>query len=167
MKRLTASALILGLVLIVAAGAVSAHSYPLISVGVMPNGDETITFAYGEAPITPNLTGSAEYYTNGVFALGLWHGVERGLYGRVEVRDDSQLGEIGVWGEAPLSNSIAVSGWIGAQSDFGDAGVWAKASAELHALVTDSIAVFVGGDTTLLKDDPESSFWVAIGYYFR
>jgi|GEM_PF-2461333 len=169
MKRGIVVALTAAVLALAMAGA-PAYAAQLISLGVTSVDGESLTYGYGELDLGPALALGVEYRSDEALSISLWHGVSQGLYGEIEVKtsddDSKQLIEVGLWRTVPVSSTIDLSGWIGAQGELGGSGVWVKASAELAISLTDAVALFVGGDTTLLKKDIVTSTYAGVGYSF-
>lgn len=164
MKRLTIVTLLVAAMLVSVA---PAYASQVISLGVTSIGGKSYTYGYGEFDLSRSLHLGLEYRSNQVFAVSLWQGATQGFYGEIETGGDDQLIQVGVWRSMPLADNIELSGWIGVQSELGGAsGVWAKANAEAAISLTDQIALFVGGGATLLKEEPVTSTYAGVGYYF-
>jgi len=171
MKRVSLIALTAALALALASGAAFAQANALISVGVESHsGDEPHVYFYGEVGLTPNLVGSFEFANNHPLVIGLWRGIGQGLYGEVALASggaSQATVEVGVWRDLPLSANVAVLGWIGVQTQLGGGqGVWASGGADLEVALTQSISLFAGVETTLLKDPSTTATWVGLGLYF-
>lgn len=167
MKRIALIALFAALVIASVASAAPAQANPMVSIGVESHGGDTHTYVYGELGLTPSLALSVHYGSNEEFAVGFWQGVVQGLYGELTtVSDSDNLVELGVWRAMSLAPSIGLTGWIGGQSEMGGTGLWAQAGAEFSLDVADSVALFAGGEISLLKKNGESLTWLGVGYYF-
>lgn len=168
MKRTCLIAVLVTLMLAAIATAAPAEARQLLSLGVRDLGDDPITYGYVELELAPTLALGIEYQDEGLFAFSLWHGIAQGLYGefRTTTDGDGQLLAVGAWRALPLSQTLGLTGWIGAQSELGGSGLWAQAGAELNIDLADSAALFAGAEMTLLKKDGHTSTWLGVGYYF-
>lgn len=170
MTKRTLLTLVLASVLAAAASAAPAFAAQVVSLGVVSENGESLTYGYGELSLSPTLALGLEYRSDKRLGLSLWHGVSQGLYGEIDFStadgEREELVEFGVWRALPLSGTVSVTGWIGAQGELGGSSVWAKASAEVAISLTEQVSLFVGGATTLLKDDDVTSTYAGVGLYF-
>jgi len=169
MKKHHVALVVLALAVTAFAGVAQAHVERHIALGVVVEGDETYSYAYGQIDLSPSLAAGLAYYSTGAFELSLFHGVERGFYGELELPTGggNPVIEVGVWANTHLSPSANVVGWLGAQTALsGDEGVWVRANAEAEIALSGPFALFVGADTTIFKKNNTSSIWAGVGYHF-
>lgn len=167
MKRIALALLVAAVAVATVGAAVPAQASTLVSLGISMHDDDSHPYVYGEIPVTPALVLGVEYRTDNYLALSLWHGVAQGIYGEFSsVEGDDQYIELGGWRSMALSRTVDLTGWIGAQSKLGGTDIWAQAGAEIAIDVADSVALFAGGEITLLKKDGDTQTWVGVGYFF-
>lgn len=169
MKRVSLIALLAAAALALASGAALAQTGSLISVGLEMHGNDSHVYFYGEVGLTPTLLGTFEYADKEPLTIGLWHGIGQGFYGSFALATEgsSQAIEAGVWRAFPLSDTIEVTGWIGAATTLsGDRDTWAEIGAEVEIPLAQTFAAFAGAETTLLKNKNQTTTWVGVGLRF-
>lgn len=168
MKRVSLTAMLVVAVLALASTAALAQSGSLVSAGLTMHDNESHYYFYGEVAISPTLVGSFEYTDGHPLKVGVWHGIGQGFYGELALatEDTKESIQVGVWRDFPLSDSIKATGWIGVQSDLSASGISAAGGVELAVPLANSIVLFAGADTTLLKSPSQTSTWVGVGLRF-
>lgn len=168
MQRIGLIVLCVAVVFASVANAAPAEARQLISMGIVSQGGETLTYGYGELDLSPTLALGVGYRSDEVFAISLWHGMFQGMYGKYTgtTSGDSRLVQLGAWRSISLIPAIDLTGWIGGENELAGSGLWVRAGAELQLDVADSVALVGGAEMTLLKKVDETLTWFGVGYYF-
>ena len=168
MQRIGLIVLCVAVVFASVANAAPAEARQLISMGIVSQGGETLTYGYGELDLSPTLALGVGYRSDEVFAISLWHGMFQGMYGKYTgtTSGDSRLVQLGGLAfHIPYSGDRS-DGVDRGENELAGSGLWVRAGAELQLDVADSVALVGGAEMTLLKKVDETLTWFGVGYYF-